>query len=68
MLLQIVEAQLDNKNFNTPLPPTTAGLDASPAIFFELPAYGSCRIGWPGLLKRQSFPEYTVQSERSCDM
>jgi len=35
MLLQIVEAQLDNKNFNTPLPPTTAGLDASPAIFLE---------------------------------
>jgi hypothetical protein len=35
MLLQIVEAQLENKNFNTPLPPTTAGLDASPAFFFK---------------------------------
>jgi hypothetical protein len=34
MLFQIVEAQLENKNFNTPLPPTTAGLDASPAFFF----------------------------------
>lgn len=33
MLIEIVEAQLDNKNFNTPLPPTTAGLDASPAFF-----------------------------------
>jgi hypothetical protein len=35
ILFQIVEAQLENKNFNTPLPPTTAGLDASPAFFFE---------------------------------
>jgi hypothetical protein len=35
MLLQIVEAQLENKNFNTPLPPTKAGLDASPAVFLN---------------------------------
>jgi hypothetical protein len=35
MLLQIVEAQLENKNFNTPLPPTTAGQDASPAFFYR---------------------------------